>query len=129
MWSGADFTGARPTEIEDANIILNTVSPVLRRQLDCINVDQWADIAVQNLPNTIPTRLYYEKSFDQTYGFSRILLEEYAPSLPDEARHLLGRIVAGGAENANAAWYYAEPKSAAAEIRDRIAFWKGVQVS
>ena len=28
-------------------------------------------------------------------GFSRILLEEYAPSLPEEARHLLGRIVAG----------------------------------
>ena len=37
-------------------------------------------------------------------------------------------IVAGGAENANAAWYYPEPKSAAAEIKDRIAFWKGVKV-
>lgn len=33
-----------------------------------------------------------------------------------------------GAENRNAAWYYPEPKPAAAEIRDRIAFWKGVQV-
>ncbi|WP_395613107.1 DUF427 domain-containing protein [Allosphingosinicella sp.] len=33
-----------------------------------------------------------------------------------------------GAENRNAAWYYREPKPAAAEIRDRIAFWKGVQV-
>ena len=37
-------------------------------------------------------------------------------------------IVAVGAENANAAWYYPEPKSAAAEIKDRIAFWKGVKV-
>jgi uncharacterized protein (DUF427 family) len=37
-------------------------------------------------------------------------------------------IVAGGATNANAAWYYPEPKAAASEIRDRIAFWKGVQV-
>jgi uncharacterized protein (DUF427 family) len=37
-------------------------------------------------------------------------------------------IVAGGAENPNAAWYYPEPKTAATEIRDRIAFWKGVQV-
>jgi uncharacterized protein (DUF427 family) len=37
-------------------------------------------------------------------------------------------IVAGGATNANAAWYYSEPKAAAAEIKDRIAFWKGVQV-
>ncbi len=28
----------------------------------------------------------------------------------------------------NAAWYYADPKPAAAEIKDRIAFWKGVRV-
>ena len=35
----------------------------------------------------------------------------------------------GGAENPNAAWYYPDPKPKAAEIRDRIAFWKGVEVS
>jgi uncharacterized protein (DUF427 family) len=33
-----------------------------------------------------------------------------------------------GMKNENAAWYYPEPKAAAAEIRDRIAFWKGVNV-
>ena len=33
-----------------------------------------------------------------------------------------------GAVNADAAWYYPDPKDAAAEIRDRIAFWKGVEV-
>ena len=38
-------------------------------------------------------------------------------------------IVAGGSENRDAAWYYPEPKSAAENIRDRIAFWKGVIVS
>ena len=38
-------------------------------------------------------------------------------------------VVAGGAENADAAWYYPDPKEAAAEIKDRIAFWKGVKVS
>ena len=37
-------------------------------------------------------------------------------------------IVAGDATNPNAAWYYPDPKAAAAEIKDRIAFWKGVQV-
>ncbi|GGE07670.1 hypothetical protein GCM10011529_12580 [Polymorphobacter glacialis] len=37
-------------------------------------------------------------------------------------------IVAGGAENVDAAWYYAEPKDAAAEIKGRLAFWKGVKV-
>lgn len=33
-----------------------------------------------------------------------------------------------GATNRDAAWYYPEPKDAAAQIRDRIAFWKGVEV-
>jgi uncharacterized protein (DUF427 family) len=37
-------------------------------------------------------------------------------------------INAGGAENKDAAWYYSDPKAAASEIRDRIAFWKGVKV-
>ncbi|SER35594.1 DUF427 domain-containing protein [Lentzea albida] len=34
-----------------------------------------------------------------------------------------------GSENTNAAWYYAEPKEAAAEIKGRVAFWKGVEIS
>ena len=37
-------------------------------------------------------------------------------------------LVVDGPENKDAAWYYPDPKPAAAEIRDRIAFWKGVQV-
>jgi len=31
--------------------------------------------------------------------------------------------------NQDAAWYYPEPKDAAAEIQGRVAFWKGVQVA
>jgi len=31
--------------------------------------------------------------------------------------------------NENAAWYYPEPKDAAKEIKDRVAFWNGVQVT
>ncbi|MDH4483317.1 MAG: DUF427 domain-containing protein [Rhodoferax sp.] len=34
-----------------------------------------------------------------------------------------------GDVNPDAAWYYAEPKDAAANIKGRVAFWKGVQVS
>jgi uncharacterized protein (DUF427 family) len=33
-----------------------------------------------------------------------------------------------GQENRDAAWYYPEPKPAAAEIKDHIAFWRGVTV-
>lgn len=38
-------------------------------------------------------------------------------------------IVVDGKENTGAAWYYIEPKSAASEIKDHVAFWNGVQVS
>ena len=34
-----------------------------------------------------------------------------------------------GQVNPDAAWYYPTPKDAAAQIRDRVAFWKGVQVT
>ncbi len=33
-----------------------------------------------------------------------------------------------GATNVDAAWYYPDPKDAAAQIRDRVAFWRGVTV-
>ncbi|WP_022835952.1 DUF427 domain-containing protein [Salisaeta longa] len=37
-------------------------------------------------------------------------------------------VVVDGARNENAAWYYPEPKAAAAEIKDHVAFWNGVEV-
>ncbi len=33
-----------------------------------------------------------------------------------------------GKQNDDAAWYYPSPKPAAAEIKDHVAFWKGVVV-
>jgi uncharacterized protein (DUF427 family) len=38
-------------------------------------------------------------------------------------------IVIGNETNADAAWYYPDTKDAANNIRGRIAFWKGVQVT
>ncbi len=37
-------------------------------------------------------------------------------------------VVVGGEVNKDAAWYYPEPKEAAADIRGRVAFWRGVRV-
>ena len=37
-------------------------------------------------------------------------------------------IVVDGARNVDAAWYYPDPEPAAAEIRDHVAFWRGVEV-
>lgn len=33
-----------------------------------------------------------------------------------------------GKSNPDAAWYYPEPKAAASNIRDHVAFWRGVTV-
>ncbi len=38
-------------------------------------------------------------------------------------------VVVGGAVNRDAAWYYPEPKDAAKQILDRVAFWHGVEVT
>jgi uncharacterized protein (DUF427 family) len=37
-------------------------------------------------------------------------------------------VVVGGEVNADAAWYYPEPLDAAKQIKDRVAFWRGVRV-
>ena len=37
-------------------------------------------------------------------------------------------VVVGDQVNQNAAWFYADPKEAASQIKGRVAFWKGVQV-
>jgi uncharacterized protein (DUF427 family) len=37
-------------------------------------------------------------------------------------------VVIDGQVNKDAAWYYPQPKDAAAEIKDHVAFWKGVKI-
>ncbi|PYP87744.1 MAG: hypothetical protein DMF61_08845 [Blastocatellia bacterium AA13] len=37
-------------------------------------------------------------------------------------------ITVGDAVNKDAAWYYPDPKEAAKEIKNYVAFWKGVEV-
>ena len=37
-------------------------------------------------------------------------------------------VVVDGQVNRDAAWYYPDPKPAAAEIKNRVAFWRGVKV-
>ena len=43
-----------------------------------------------------------------------------------EAKYL--SLLVNGELNANAAWYYPEPKPEAENIRGRVAFWKGVKI-
>ena len=38
-------------------------------------------------------------------------------------------IAVDGSENKDAAWFYPQPKDAASQIKDRVAFWKGVSIT
>ena len=37
-------------------------------------------------------------------------------------------VTVNGENNADAAWYYPEPKEAASNIKDYVAFWRGISV-
>ncbi|MCE2502878.1 MAG: DUF427 domain-containing protein [Chlorobi bacterium] len=38
-------------------------------------------------------------------------------------------LVVDGKENPDAAWFYREPSEAAERIKDRVAFWRGVEIT
>lgn len=38
-------------------------------------------------------------------------------------------VVVNGEVNKDAAWYYPQPKPAAAAIKDHVAFWRGVKIA
>lgn len=58
-----------------------------------------------------------------------ISFSNHKTSCPWKGQASYYSINVNGDLNPDAAWYYAEPKDAAANIKGRVAFWKGVQVS
>jgi uncharacterized protein (DUF427 family) len=62
-----------------------------------------------------------------------LVLEYFKPSdttsvCPWKGTATYYHIEVDGKINSDAAWYYPDPKKAAEEIRDHVAFWKGVAV-
>ena len=62
-----------------------------------------------------------------------IIKEFFAPSnkhthCPWKGEASYYDVVVNGTVNSDAAWFYPEPKEAAAEIKNHVAFWKGVEV-
>ena len=66
-------------------------------------------------PNSSLRTEYYKESSTQT-------------TCPWKGDASYYNIVVGGETNRDAAWYYPDPKDAAANIKDYVAFWKGVRV-
>ena len=71
---GADFPAAlRPTEIENANIIVNTTSPVVREPVHLLTSREWAAIQLQDISGTIPWALYNDYAMAGS-GYSTLYL-------------------------------------------------------
>lgn len=61
---GADFTAGRPTRVLRANLIDNTVNPVVYLPIRiCQTFEEWAALQVRQIATTIPTILYYDNSY------------------------------------------------------------------
>jgi hypothetical protein len=50
------------------------------------------------------------------------------PDAPNNKEAFQYRVVVDGQSNPDAAWYYPDPKPAAADITNWIAFWHGVTI-
>lgn len=58
-----------------------------------------------------------------------LVTSNHRTSCPWKGQARYWSLLVNGELNPEAAWYYPEPSEAAAQIKDRIAFWKGVKVS
>lgn len=74
-----NFAAARPTDITEANCIINSVNPVLRTPMRIIGKEEWARITIRaedpgdTAPiSAIPLVLYFDNGFDPTTGYATI---------------------------------------------------------
>jgi uncharacterized protein (DUF427 family) len=65
-----------------------------------------------------------EKSLNRQY----VTFSNHRSSCPWKGQAHYYSLMVDGDVNPDAVWYYPEPLAAAAEIKGRVAFWKGVKV-
>ncbi len=53
----------RPTHIENANICLTDQNPGIFTHVEILDADEWAAISLEQLPITIPTKMYCDYAF------------------------------------------------------------------
>ena len=57
-----------------------------------------------------------------------LMFSNHRTGCPWKGQAYYHSLMVDGELNPDAVWYYPEPTEAAAEIKDRMAFWKGVKV-
>jgi len=84
-----------------------------------------AVLAESNAPIEIEGNLYFPPDAVKTEYFKP---SDKHTTCPWKGQASYYHVDVNGKRNADAAWYYPEPKSAAQEIKGHVAFWKGVKV-
>ncbi|WP_150526635.1 DUF427 domain-containing protein [Roseibium sediminis] len=64
----------------------------------------------------------------ESVKFDYLKTSSHTSSCPWKGLASYYSIVVDGKENPDAAWTYADPKTAASQIKGHIAFWRGVEV-
>jgi len=87
----------------------------------------WQGVVLADSDDTVvvENNHYFPRSALNTAHFSDSTRTSFCP-WKGEARYL--DVLVDEHSNPGAAWYYPDPKPAASEIRNRVAFWRGVQV-
>ncbi len=87
----------------------------------------WNNAVVAESPTTVVlegNHYFPESSLNRDY----VTFSNHRTSCPWKGQASYYSLLVNGELNANAAWYYPEPKMEAEEIKGHVAFWKGVKI-
>ena len=87
----------------------------------------WNDITLAESDDTVVVEGNHYFPPDSVHS-EYLQASDLETSCPWKGRAGYYNVVVNGAMNPDAAWYYPHPKDAAAAIKGRIAFWRGVEV-
>jgi uncharacterized protein (DUF427 family) len=65
---------------------------------------------------------------DSALNRDYVTFSNHKTSCPWKGQASYYSLIVEGELNTDAAWYYADPKPEAEEIKGRVAFWKGVKI-
>lgn len=89
---------------------------------------QWNGVVLADSADTVVVEgnHYFPKD---SVDWSALQATETHTTCPWKGEASYYDVIGDGETNSDAAWYYPEPLEAAQEIKDHVAFWKGVTVT
>jgi len=88
----------------------------------------WKDTVIAESTDTVVVEgnhYFPEASLKREY----VTFSNHKTTCPWKGQASYYSLIVSGEMNPDAVWYYADPKPEAAQIKGRVAFWKGVVVA